>query len=91
MDFGKRTIVVDGEDVEIKLKTPGTKIGLETYGRHPGGAKNILKDDPTTFVYALVGAGEVAAMAFVRGISRIAGNHRGGEFSRRDQSSRSMV
>jgi hypothetical protein len=49
---------VRGEDVELKLKTPGTKVGIESHGRHPGGALHILKDDPTTFVFVLVGNGD---------------------------------
>ena len=57
---GAATVLIKmrGEDIEIKLKSPGTKIGIEFYGRHPGGVGHILKDDPTSFVYALVGVGE---------------------------------
>lgn len=59
-DQGAATVLLKlrGEDVEIKLKTPGTKVGIELYGRHSGGAIHILKDNPTTFVYLLVGHGE---------------------------------
>ncbi|MCI0684750.1 MAG: hypothetical protein L0Y71_21850 [Gemmataceae bacterium] len=51
-----------GEDVHITLKTPGAKVGIELHGRHPGGLTNILKDDPTTFVFFLVGKGEAVAV-----------------------------
>ena len=57
---GAATVLVKmhGEEIEVKLKTPGTKLGIELYGRHPGGAPHILKDDPTAFVYILVSKGE---------------------------------
>ena len=50
---------IRGEEVELKLKSPGTKVGIEVHGRHPGGAIHILKDEPTTFVYVVVGNGDV--------------------------------
>lgn len=62
---GAATVVLTlrGEEVSIILKTPGTKLGLELYGRHPGGLPHILKDDPTTFLYVLVGNGSATISA----------------------------
>jgi hypothetical protein len=59
----KATLKVRGEPVTVTLKSPGTKIGIEVYGRHPGGAVAVLKDEPTTFVIAVVveGSAEVAS------------------------------
>ncbi len=57
---GAATVLVKmhGEEIEVKLKTPGTKLGIELYGRHPGGPTHILKDEPTAFVYILISKGE---------------------------------
>ncbi|MCS7047490.1 MAG: hypothetical protein NZO58_14125, partial [Gemmataceae bacterium] len=46
------------ENFTLHLKTPGSKLGIELYGRHPGGADNISKDQPTLFFYALAVEGE---------------------------------
>src|SRR5207253_1629403 len=43
----KIILKIHGEDLTVTLKSPGTKLGIELYGRHPGGPAHILKDDPT--------------------------------------------
>jgi len=53
----KAAVTVRGVTIAVTLKTPGTKIGFEVYGRHSGGGASILKDEPTTFFIAIVGAG----------------------------------
>jgi hypothetical protein len=59
----KVAFTVRGETVAVTLKAPGTRFGVEVFGRHPGGAGSILKDEPTTFIVGLVteGAVEVAS------------------------------
>lgn len=59
-DSGTATVAlkVHGQDLMLKLKSPGTRIGIELYGRHPGGAVHLLKDNPTVFFFALVGEGD---------------------------------
>jgi hypothetical protein len=51
---------VHGQDLTVKLKSPGARLGIELYGRHPGGAVNLLKDNPTAFFFALVGEGDAS-------------------------------
>src|SRR5262245_1605778 len=62
---GAVTVLVKmlGEEVEVRLKSPETKLGIELYGRHPGGAGGILKDDPTALVYILISKGEATIAA----------------------------
>ena len=62
---GAATVLVKllGEEVEVRLKSPETKLGIELYGRHPGGAGGILKDNPTAFVYILISKGEATIAA----------------------------
>jgi len=48
------------KELTLRLKSPGARLGIELYGRHPGGAKNLLKDSPTTFFFALMGEGEAS-------------------------------
>ncbi len=57
------TLKMHGEEMKITLQTPGTKVGVELYGRHPGGVRHILKDEPTIFVYALVREGAATLSA----------------------------
>ena len=50
-------VTLQGETLDITLTTPGTKLGVELYGRHPGGAPHLLKDEPTMFVFVLISEG----------------------------------
>ncbi len=45
---------VGSEIVEVLLQEPGTKLGVETYGRHAPGFASNKKDNPTKFVFALL-------------------------------------
>lgn len=56
-------VKIRGEDVHVTLKSPGTKIGIELYGRHSAGAGSLLKDEPTALAYMLVGKGEATIAA----------------------------
>jgi hypothetical protein len=55
----KTRLTIRGEMVTVTQKTPGAKLAIEVYGRHPGGIGAILKDEPTTFLIALVKEGQV--------------------------------
>jgi hypothetical protein len=56
-------LTVRDQEVDITLEEPGTKIGLEVFGRHAGGLGSIVKDEPTTFFIALVAQGEAELAA----------------------------
>src|SRR5262245_35613417 len=61
-DSGIATVAlkVHGQELTLRLKSPGARLGIELYGRHPGGAKHLLKDNPTTFFFALMGEGDAS-------------------------------
>lgn len=50
---------IRGHLIQIELKTPETKLGVEIYGRHAPGLASLKDDEPSTFVFALVVQGEV--------------------------------
>jgi hypothetical protein len=52
---------LDGETWELTLRTPGARVGLERYGRHPPGEVHWVKkkvEPPTSEVYLLVLKGQ---------------------------------
>lgn len=51
-------LTIRDQKIDLTLEEPGTKIGLEVFGRHAGGPGSIVKDEPTLFFVAIVGEGE---------------------------------
>jgi hypothetical protein len=48
---------IRGEDLKLKLDEPGTKLGVEVYGRHAPGPASLHKDEPVMFVFCVISEG----------------------------------
>ena len=51
------TLRLRGEELQLTLHEPGTKIGVETYARHAPGLTAKQDDQPTLFVFLLISEG----------------------------------
>ncbi len=55
----KAVLHIRGEAIEVELREPGARLGVEIYGRHAPGLAQAKKDEPATFLFFLTTKGHV--------------------------------